>query len=199
MLDWFVKNYNEILGVIASILFTIFSIKQKPVAWIFGFFSAALYAYVYFHTKLYASMSLQGYYLAISVYGWFYWIKGEKKENSESKRPVIQVPFRQIFSIGLIWIAINLVVWWILGHYTDSPYPVLDSFTTTGGIIATWMLAQKYIENWLLWIVIDITSAGLYLHIALYPTAVLFIVYIILAITGYLEWRKNLKSAKSLR
>jgi nicotinamide mononucleotide transporter len=197
MQGWTLKNYIELLGVITSVLFTILSIRQKPAAWIFGICSAVFYALVYFQNKLYASMALQGYYFVISIYGWFYWLKGVKKEDTGDPLPVQLTSFKFIAIIFLIGLTLNILLWYILRTYTDSPYPVLDSLTTTVSIIATWMLARKYIENWILWIGVDIISIWLYFYIKLYPTAILFIIYTVLAIIGYIEWEKSYKKIKS--
>jgi nicotinamide mononucleotide transporter len=181
-------HYIEILGVITSILFTIFSIKQKPVAWIFGFFSAIFYAIVFYQNRLFAEMYLQGYYLFISIYGWFYWLKGKKQDE---KQVSTQHVFLKLLMIVLIVdIAINLLLWGIL-RQTSSEYPFMDSFITTVSIMATWLLARKFIESWILWIVIDMIAVGFYLYLKLYPTTILFIIYSILAIIGYFEWKKD--------
>jgi nicotinamide mononucleotide transporter len=194
-LTWINSNYIELLGVITSILFTLLSIRQKPAAWIFGIFSAIFYAIVYFNTKLYASMALQSYYFAISIYGWFYWLKGSKTEQAQSELSVQKVNIKLITTVLMIGLPVNIVLWWLLRVCNDS-YPVLDSLTTTLSIIATWMLARKYIENWLIWIVTDAISIGLYLYIKLFPTSILFIIYTVLAIIGYFEWKKDYKKIK---
>lgn len=190
-----IKYYIEILGVIASVLFTIYSIKQKPVAWIFGLFSAIFYALVFYHSKLYAEMALQGYYFMISIYGWFYWLKG-KEDEAGKQLPVQKVLFKLFIIVAIVDIAINIILWLILCK-TNSEYPFMDSFITTVSIVATWLLARKFIESWILWIVIDMIAVGFYLYIKLYPTAILFIVYSILAIVGYFEWNRDYKKIAS--
>ena len=193
--DWVIKNYIELLGLITSVLFTVLSIRQKPAAWLFGILSAIFYAIVFYHAKLYASTALQGYYFAISIYGWYYWIKGSKGEGTGHDLAVKKISLK-LAIIGLMCaLPINVLLWWILSLMNDS-YPVLDSLTTTISIIATWMLARKYMENWILWIVNDIISIGLYVYIKLYPTTVLFVIYTVLAIVGYIEWKKDYKTIK---
>jgi nicotinamide mononucleotide transporter len=109
--------------------------------------------------------------------------------------PVKRVNIRQVIVLSAITIAVFLLYYFILARYTDSPLPISDSFTTALSITATWMLAKKLIEHWLLWIVVDAVSAGLYFYKELYPTAVLFILYTIMAVVGFVEWKKETNKA----
>ncbi|NOR76168.1 MAG: nicotinamide riboside transporter PnuC, partial [Draconibacterium sp.] len=131
------------------------------------------------------------YYVGISIYGWYYWIKGSKSENST----IVQVR-RTSKNLWLKLIAIALLLYFailiILFNFTDSDVPFMDSFTTALSIIATWMLAKKYIEQWLIWIFVDIISAGLYIYKELWATVILFAVYTFMAILGYKKWEKDL-------
>ena len=94
----------------------------------------------------------------------------------------------------LIVLLLFLAIGYLLDNYTDSPIPYWDAFTTAGSIVATWMLTKKIIEHWILWVVIDIVSLGLYLHRGLFPTAVLFAIYTTMAVVGYIQWRRSMKS-----
>ena len=193
LIEAIIKDYIEILGVITSILFTLFSIKQKPIAWVFGIFSAIFYAIVFYQNTLYDEMGLQGYYFVISIYGWFHWLKGKKQDGSGKQLPVQQISFKLLMIVLIFGIAINLLLWFI----NKSDYPFMDSFITTVSIAATWLLARKFIESWIIWIVIDIIAVGFYAYIKLYPTTILFIVYSVLAFIGYFEWKKDYKKIAS--
>jgi len=91
-----------------------------------------------------------------------------------------------------VFLALFGIIWFVLDNYTDSPAPLGDAFTTAISIVATWMLARKIIEHWILWIIADLVSMGLYIYKGLYPTVVLFAVYTAMAFIGYREWRKTL-------
>ena len=193
ILDWLVSNKIELLGAILGIVFIFFSIRQNILTWPTGLATSALYIVVFYQSKFYADMGLQVYYVGISIYGWYYWIKGNKTKNSTT------VPVRRMSKnlwLKLIAIAILLyfIILFILLNFTDSDVPFMDSFTTALSIIATWMLAKKYIEQWLIWIFVDIISAGLYIYKELWPTVILFAVYTFMAYLGYIEWRKTLKT-----
>ena len=192
ILEWLVNNKIELLGAILGIAFIFFSIRQNILTWPTGLATSALYIVVFFQSKFYADMGLQVYYVAISIYGWYYWIKGNKPENSTT------VPVRRTSkNLWLKLITIALILYFailiILLNFTDSDVPFMDSFTTALSIIATWMLAKKYIEQWLIWIFVDIISAGLYIYKELWPTVILFAVYTVMAYLGYIQWKKDLK------
>jgi len=193
MINYISQHYIEITGAVLSLIYLYLSIKQKIGLWIFGFVCSALYVVVFFNSKFYADMSLQFYYLGVSVYGWISWKSG--KLHTGKELPVKRVNIRQVIVLSAITIAVFLLYYFILARYTDSPLPISDSFTTALSITATWMLAKKLIEHWLLWIVVDAVSAGLYFYKELYPTAVLFILYTIMAVVGFVEWKKETNKA----
>ena len=193
MINYISQHYIEITGAVLSLIYLYLSIKQKIGLWIFGFLCSALYVVVFFNSKFYADMSLQFYYLGVSVYGWISWKSG--KLHTGKDLPVKRVNIRQVIVLSAITIAVFLLYYFILARYTDSPLPISDSFTTALSITATWMLAKKLIEHWLLWIVVDAVSAGLYFYKELYPTAVLFILYTIMAVVGFVEWKKETNKA----
>ena len=193
ILEWLVNNKIELLGAILGIAFIFFSIKQNILTWPTGLATSILYIIVFFESKFYADMGLQVYYVGISIYGWYYWIKGKKSENSNTVlvRQTNKKLWLKLIAIALLLYFAILI---ILLSFTDSDVPFMDSFTTALSIIATWMLAKKYIEQWLIWIFVDIISAGLYIYKELWATVILFAVYTVMAFLGYIEWRKTLKT-----
>lgn len=114
----------------------------------------------------------------------------KKKEHV----PVTRSSIKLLLQVSAAAILIYGAIIFILLNYTDSDVPVMDSLTTSLSIVATWMLAKKYIEHWLIWIFTDLVSAGLYVYKELWPTVILFIVYTVMAFIGYLEWKKSLKT-----
>lgn len=192
MVHWLIDNYIEILGTLLSIAYLVLSIRQNILLWPMGILSAALYVIVFFQSKFYADMGLNVYYLFISLYGWATWV-------SARKRTGVKMPVRKIRGVKALLALISFIVFFIgigvvLDKLTDSPLPYWDALTTSGSIVATWMLTRKYIEHWILWIAIDIISMGLYLYKGLYPTAILFIIYSAMAVIGYLQWNRELRS-----
>ncbi len=193
MIEWISNNWLEVFGTATGLLYIFLSIKEKIYLWPVGLITSTVYIYIFFTSKFYADMGLQFYYVFVSIYGWFYWVKGSKKEKSHQKEElkVKKTPLKT----GLILIPVTMVIFiflgWFLKNYTDSPVPYWDALTTSASIVATWMLARKYLEQWLVWVAVDLISTGLYFVKGLYPTVVLFIVYTIMAVVGYFQWRKN--------
>lgn len=192
ILEWLFSNKIELLGAILGILYIFFSIRQNILTWPTGLITSAIYIIVFFQSKFYADMGLQVYYVVISIYGWYYWIKGNKPENSNTV-PVRRVNKKLWLKLIAITIFLYFAILAILINFTDSDVPFMDSLTTALSITATWMLAKKYIEHWLIWIFVDLFSAGLYIYKSLWPTVILFLVYTVMAYLGYIEWKKDLK------
>jgi len=193
MLNWLYDNYIELTGAILGFIYLYYSIKQKIWLWHFGILTSAFYIYVFFYSKFYADMALQVYYLIISFYGLYIW---KYKINSNPKKEfcVSATPLKTALFLVSITIIQFVIIALILKYYTDSPLPYWDSFTTAASITATYMLTRKYIEQWLIWIIVDAVSLCLYFYKNLFPTSVLFLVYTVLAIYGYFEWKKTMIS-----
>jgi len=189
MISWLSTHYVEVLGVVFSLLYLFFSIRQNILLWPMGIISAVLYMVVFYQSKFYADMGLNGYYFIISIYGWILWGKSESKRGRELQ--VSRVKWKLALILGLISVLAFLMIGVILDRYTDSPIPYWDAFTTAVSFIATWMLARKILEHWILWIVVDAVSMGLYLYRGLYPTLILFAIYTTMAIIGYIEWKRR--------
>jgi nicotinamide mononucleotide transporter len=135
-------------------------------------------------------MSLQFYYLAVSVYGWINWTRGIQQGGREL--PATKISKRLTIMLLLASVLIYGVYYIILAKFTDSTIPISDSLVGTLSVIGTWMLARKLIENWLVWILADGIATGLFFYKELYPTAILFIIYTAMAVVGYWQWRKTM-------
>lgn len=193
--SWIIVNWIELCGALISLVYLFFSYKQIIWLWPFGLISAIFYIWIYYFSGFYADMSLQVYYVFISIYGWYLWSVGERSSASKSKLQISRINRRSIPVLSLVFALLWLIISQILIRFTDSQVPVMDGLTTAGSIIATWLLARKVLEHWLLWVVIDTISMGLYVYKGLYATAVLFLVYTIVAIAGYQAWKKAMKIA----
>ncbi len=191
--QWVIDHYVEVCGTLTGFLYLGFSIKQHFLTWPVGIINALFYIAVFFTSKIYADMTLQFYYVAISIYGWWCWLHGNANGQSLDVTETDNSTWLKLLAASVL---LFIVIAYLLVHYTDSPVPFLDAVTTALSIVATWMLAKKKIEHWLLWVVVDAISIGLFIYKELYPTSILFFVYSVLAIYGYLEWRKELNSEK---
>lgn len=187
---WIVVNYIEIIATITGLIYLFYSIKGDKRLWVYGFTTSAIYVYVCFNAGIYADMGINLYYVAVSIYGWIHWTMygGENKNDI----PVTRTKAKEFFYLLLFTALFYLIIVLVLINYTDSNVPFWDALTTSASITATWMLARKMIEHWIIWVLVDAISIGLYIYKGLYPTAFLFLVYTILAIIGYFQWQKQL-------
>jgi len=188
---WLTSHYEEVLGTIVSLIYLYFSIKQNIWLWPLGLISSAIYVYVFFKAGIYADMALQVYYVVISVYGWYYWNQKVVEDENEHLK-VHSTEKQTAVYILLITAVLFVIISQILIRFTDSQIPYWDAFTTAASITATWMLAKKYIEHWLVWFVVDTVSSGVYVYKGLYFTVFLYLVYTVMAVVGYFQWKKTL-------
>ncbi len=195
MMEWLQNNYIEVLGAVAGLIYLYLEIKQNIWLWPLGIITSAFYLYVFFVSKFYADMGLQVYYLVISFYGWWHWLYGSKDIQKE-KLPITRTSAKQWIYILLVTLVLFGVMVFVLKRYTDSPVPYGDSFVTALSITGTWMLAQKLIEHWWVWVVVNLVSLVLFVWKDLYPTSILFFFYFSLAIYGYYQWKKEMNKVK---
>ncbi len=191
--SWLYANYFEIIGTITSLIYLYLSLRKNILCWLFGIISSSIYIYVFFQSGFYADMGLNVYYVLISIYGWIIWAKGNRAKDDKSKLLVSRISLNLALVLLLVTAIIFVIIAIILTNFTDSQIPYWDAFTTAGSIVATWMLARKIIEHWIIWIVVDLVSIGLYIYKDLHTTSVLFLVYTTIAIFGYIKWKKDLK------
>lgn len=189
MVAWLSSHYVELLGVLFSLIYLFLSIRQQILLWPAGIISAVLYMVVFYQSKFYADMGLNGYYLIVSTYGWIHWSRGGRNNGRSLK--ITSIRLSQALVLLLVTAAGFVLIGILLSRYTDSPIPFWDAFTTAFSFAATWMLARKILEHWILWIVVDAVSMGLYLYRGLYPTLILFSIYTAMAVIGYLAWKRS--------
>lgn len=189
ILNYFQTHWIELVGAVLSLIYLYLSIKARVSLWFFGIISSVFYIVVFFDAKLYADLTLNLYYVIISIYGWINW---HRNTVSNAGRLVVAPLTRKLLLQLLVATLLFYVLYYvILSRFTDSNVPKIDALVGALSIIGTWMLAKKLIENWLVWIVADAICIGLYLYKELYPTAILFVIYTIMAGLGYWQWKKN--------
>jgi nicotinamide mononucleotide transporter len=187
--QWLVEHYVEVCGTLTGFLYLGFSIRQHYLTWPVGLLNALFYIAVFFSSKIYADMTLQFYYVAISIYGWWCWLHGSASGESLAVTRTNSILWMKL---TVTFLMLFVIIAYVLLRFTDSPVPYWDAVTTALSIVATWMLARKKIEHWLVWVFVDAISIGLFIIKELYPTTILFSVYTVLAVYGYYEWRKEL-------
>lgn len=191
MLHWLTEHYFFIIEAVAMLTGLVaiyYQIKENPVSWPVYIVNVTLYTYIYIESRLYAETTLMLYYFIVSIYGWYHWTKGIKKDE---KLQIQRLNLRKWSLVVVIEIILFAVMAIFLQKFTNSNTPVLDALVTSLSFIATYLLAQKFIENWFVWFVADSIAIGLYVYKGLYMTVILFVVTTILIVPGYLRWRKS--------
>ncbi|MGI6232036.1 MAG: nicotinamide riboside transporter PnuC, partial [Prevotella sp.] len=134
------------------------------------------------------------YYTLAAIYGYLVWKFGKKRgQQPEEEMPVTHYPKRLIVPALVVWLAAWAAVWFILVKFTNSNVPVTDSFVNSLSFIGLWALARKYLEQWLIWIVVDAVSAVLYVYKGIPFMASLYALYVVIAIFGYRKWRQMMR------
>jgi nicotinamide mononucleotide transporter len=183
-------NNYEIVGVVFGLISVILTVRQSIISWPTGIISVIAFALLFFNTKLYADMGLQLFYVVTGFYGWYLWKyggvnKGELKVNVLTNQ-------QRIFT-ALVFVPAFYLMGLFLRTYTDAALPIWDSLSSTLSVFAQILLMKKIFENWGCWIVVDILSIGIYIYKGVYLTAGLYVIFLGLAITGFVEWYKDYK------
>ncbi len=191
--------YIEILGTAVGLIYLWQEYRASIYLWITSIIMPAIYLYVYYQAGLYADFGINIYYLVIALYGWLAWrynfsLRGKRKESKELS--ISHIRQGVIIRLALLFLAAWAIISYILIHYTNSTVPFTDAFTTALSIVGMYMLARKYIEQWWVWLVVDITSCALYIYKELYFTAALYALYAIIAIFGYRKWKQLMNNEK---
>ena len=196
--SWLLQHYFELLAAGLGFVAIFLQIKQNVWYWLVSIIMVSMYIYIYIDARLYADMSLQVYYLVISFYGWYMWLFGKQVNNHKTKLSVSTSSHRLLGILSIISVVLFFLIAWILIQFTNSDLPYWDSFTTSLSFVATWMLARKKLENWLIWILVDAVSIGIYIYKELYPTAVLFTFLTVLAFVGYRKWKADMMAEQGV-
>jgi nicotinamide mononucleotide transporter len=154
--------------------------------------NVSLFAVVFFHARLYGAMALQLVYVALSFYGWYEWLHGGE---GEGRLAVSRTPAGWVAGLALGGAAFTLALGVFLKLRTDEALPFWDAGTTAFSLVGQWMTTRKWIENWLVWIVVDVVYVGMYLSQRLYPTTLLYAVFLVIAMFGLAEWRRSMNAA----
>lgn len=187
------QSLLETSGVITGILCVYLAAKNKILNWPIAIISVVIYIFIFWETKLYADMGLQVYFLIMNFYGWYFW----SRKDQTKKVPVSSITLKEI-TLSIIGIAVfTALLGFPLYRNTNASFPFIDSFCTACSLVAQIFLARKVMENWLIWIFVDIIYVGVYIAKDLHLTAGMYALYIYIAAMGYVEWRKEYRISKT--
>jgi len=184
-----VANRWEVLAVVFGIVSVYLSTREHIWSWPTALVNVGLYFVVFYEAKLYADMGLQVVYFGLSLYGWYEWLYGGANRTelhvSRTTRPLGV----RLLIIGIVCAA---VLGTLLARFTDAALPYVDSATTSTSLVAQWMMTRKILENWAVWMAVDVVYVGMFIYKHLYLTAGLYTVFFVLAVMGYVQWKRSL-------
>jgi len=182
-------NWFEVTGVVTGILGVWLTTRQHIWCWPVGLVAVLSYVVVFFDAKFYAAMALQIVFVVLILYGWYEWLHGGADEGALR---VSRVPRRFVVPLAMTGMIASALLGFGLRRLTDEALPFIDAFAMSFSLIAQWMQARKYLETWVLWILLDVIYIGMGLSQGLNLTAILYLVYVGLALLGFRDWRRAL-------
>ncbi len=185
----------ELISFLLSIVTVACNIRQLHWGWLFAILSSGLYAIVFYDAKLYGDMGLQFVFISVSVWGWWQWLRGANapSQTTDDRGLHPQKLSQHLLQLSAVFFAIaSLLGYLFLKNLTDSDVPLVDAILTAGSLLGQILIARKFIENWLVWIFVDIAYVGLYVYKNLHLTALLYAIFVVMAVIGYRQWLKDL-------
>ena len=185
-------HWLDIVTTVLGLAYIILEYKASIWMWLAGFLMQTLGIVLYYEKGLYADCGMEFYYLAMTVYGWWRWIK--PKADSRKPMAIRHFPRRLV----LPWLALTVSIWgviyWLLVTFTNSTVPAADAFTTALSIVGIWALAHKYLEQWFVWIAVDVVTCVLYFYKDIPFKASLYALYVVIAVAGFFKWRRLMRA-----
>lgn len=194
MAEFLSVHWLDIVTTVLGLAYILLEYKASLWLWAVGFVMQVLDIALYYQHGLYADCGMEFYYIAMTVYGFANWKfvsrrKGGPEKKSE-ERPITHFERKYILPWTIFTLAAWGILWYWLANFTDSRVPVADSFTTALSFLGIWALARKYLEQWLVWIVVDVVTCALYFYKGIPFKASLYGLYVVIALAGYLRWRR---------
>ena len=200
-------NPLDIVTTVLGLAYILFEYRASKWMWGVGLLMQSLGIVLYYQKGLYADCAMEFYYLAMTIYGFWKWTNGggffaersgRAERKMEGERKIIHFPIRMVLPWLVGTFALWMLIYWLLVTFTDSTVPLADSFTTALSLLGIWALAHKYLEQWFIWIAVDVVTCGLYAYKGLPFKSGLYALYVIIAIFGFFRWRKMMRTNSQL-
>lgn len=191
ILNYISDNYLELSAVVAGVVGVFLTARQVIWCWPVAIINVVLSAIVFYQSKLYLDALLQIFYFVMAVYGFYFWLKGGEQHQEAL---VTRIKYTHISFYILIGISSNALLGYIFQNFTDAALPYWDAASFSWGVIGTFLMARKIIENWIVWILIDLICSGIFFYKQLYGFAALYLIFTILAIYGLKKWINDFKN-----
>ncbi len=181
-------TWLEVIAFWLSLWMVLANFKVNPIAWPLAIVSSALYALLFADSRLYGEASLQFVFIAVAGWGWWQWLRGT--DASGAKLQVHRLTARQRWAVAGATAAGWPLLGLLLKHGTDSDVPFLDALPTVGSLAGQFLLGRKLVENWAVWLAVNVFSVGLFAHKGLWLTVLLYAIFALLSVQGWREWRR---------
>ena len=186
-MEFLTTHWLDITTTALGLAYILLEYKASVWMWVVGFVMQSLGIVLYYQKGLYADCGMEFYYLAMTVYGFVAWMRHKQKTKD---LPIRHMPKKT----ALTWVGIGfgawLAIYLVLANFTNSNVPIADSFTTAFSIVGIWALARKYLEQWFVWIVVDVVTSVLYFYKDIPFKASLYALYVVIAVLGYFKWKQ---------
>ena len=184
-------TWLEIVAVVLALWMVWCNIREIHWGWPLAIVSSLLYFLLFWRSKLYGDASLQIFFAVVAFWGWWQWLRGHREDGTPLRVAQLSPTgiATAVAACAVLWPATGL----FLKTYTDTDVPWWDAFPTAVSLVGQFLLGRKFVENWIVWIVVNVVSVGLFLFKALWLTAALYLVFIVLSVVGYRAWRAKLK------
>jgi nicotinamide mononucleotide transporter len=190
--SYFISSPWELIGAASGLLCVWLIIRENIWNWPVGLAYALVSLLVFYNARLYSDLVLHVFYVFMNGYGWYYWLRGAGARGSEGRLVVARLSTRSTSLLGVATVIGIIAMGWLFDYYTDADLAYWDSTTTVMSFAAMWMAAHKYIENWLVWLVVDVLATGIYIFKGIWPYAVLYGLYIPMAVWGWMAWSRSM-------
>ncbi len=188
------KLLLQIVGIVLGLLYLWLEYRADIRLWIVGLIMPCVHGTLYFTAGLYADSAMQLYYILAGLYGWVIWRKGTSRNKACKHHAIGHTPYTLWPLLIAVYGVLHLALYLALRYLTDSTVPFFDAMTTALSMVAMWMLSRKFVEQWLIWALVDLLTVGLYLYKEIPLTAALYALYTVLAFVGWLRWRRQAKA-----
>ena len=189
-MEFITAHWLDITTTILGLAYILLEYRASLWMWAVGFVMQALGIVLYYQKGLYADCGMEFYYLSMTVYGWWRWVAKSQKSTTKD---ITHLPLKQGLGMGLLALFLWATIYWMLVTFTNSNVPLADSFTTALSIVGIWALAHKYLEQWFIWIAVDVVTSVLYFYKDIPFKASLYALYVV--IFGYFKWRRLMRPA----
>lgn len=187
MTEFLLAHWLDIVTTVLGLAYILFEYRASVWMWAVGFLMQVLGIVLYYQKGIYADCAMEFYYLVMTIYGYWRWVRGNTKKHA---LPIRHFPRRLVIPWLVIIAAIWATIYWLLVTFTDSNVPLADSFTTALSLVGIWALAHKYLEQWFIWITVDIVTCVLYFYKDIPFKGSLYGLYVVIAILGYFKWKR---------